>query len=110
MDEVILPEVLTDEPNAQPDLPESLKEEDEKEIQPQEPQVSLPKDHGADKFDEVESNEGLTYEQSDQKPDNPPDILRRDLKRIKSSVDDSFNRLGKKLNELLNLDGEDQNK
>ena len=106
IDEVVPAEVLADEPSAQPDSSESPKEED-KEIQQQEHHPL--KDQGADKSDEVESNEAPAYERSHQKPDNPPDILRRDLKRIKSSVDDSFSRLGKKLNDLLNLDGKDKN-
>lgn len=48
-------------------------------------------------------------EAQSQELDNPSTILRRDLRRIKTSVDDSFNRLGKKLNDLLNFDGNDQN-
>ena len=110
IDEVVPAEVLVDEPKAQPDTPESPAEEKEREIQPQEPQVSIPKDLVVDKPDKVEPNEAPAYERSHQKPDNPSDIFRRDLKRIKSSVDDSFSRLGKKLNDLLNLDGKDQNK
>jgi len=109
-DLIVPPEVQADEPKAQPDTPESAKEEKEKEIQPQEPTVSLPKDHGADKSDKVEENEAPAYEQSRQKPDNPLDIFRRDIKRIKSSADDSFNRLGKKINDLLNLDDKGENK
>ena len=90
--------------------PESPVEEKDKETQPKEPQVSLPKDHGAYKYDKVEPHEAPASEQSPQDPDNPPDILRRDLKRIKSAVDDSLNRIGKKLSDLLDLDDEDQNK
>lgn len=71
---------------------------------------TIPREVQAESEAQLDKPEVPTDEQCSLKPDNPPDVLRRDLKRIKSAVDDSLNRFSQALNDLLNLDDKDENK